>query len=343
MSDVRRLEAIDILRGILVICVVLGHAVQQYAGMLGPFWTEVNRIIYSFHMPAFVFVAGLCALRVVELSGVSEKRDYIRSRAVRLLVPYVVWGLIYFALRLVVGDIARIVYRMDYAWLFFFGYNPDGAMWFLWSLFAATALVVPCAKLFTRGWFLVLVGVALMSVVMFLPHFPLRYRALTVVPVYSLFLGFGLFVRLHLEPLVKSAGQAIWVAGAGLMVFSLAAFLWCSKFAAHALWFMLTSVSASLTLFALASLLARSAGRVTRVFAFLGAEAMSIYVLGEPVKVCCRLYFKTLHLPVGVSFALMVALMLALPVLLSRLIAKSSVLSALLLGVRAKTRDSSER
>ena len=121
MSDVRRLEAIDILRGFLVICVVLGHAVQQYAGMLGPFWTEVNRIIYSFHMPDFVFVSGLCALRVVELSGVSEKRDYIRSRAVRLLVPYVVWGLIYFALRLVVGDIARIVYRMDYAWLFFFG------------------------------------------------------------------------------------------------------------------------------------------------------------------------------------------------------------------------------
>ena len=242
----------------------------------------------------------------------------------------------YFALRLVVGDIARIAYRTDYAWLFLFGYNPDGAMWFLWALFAATALVVPCAKLFTRGWFLALVGVALMAVLMFLPHFPSRYRALSVAPVYFFFLGLGLYVRSHVELLVKSAGRAIWVAGAGLTAFALATFLWRSKFAVHVPWFMLTSVSASLALFALASLSARLVGRGTRVLAFLGAEAMSIYVLGEPIKVACRLCFKAFHLPVGVSFCLMLALMLALPVLLARLVAKNGVLSLLLLGMRKR-------
>ena len=336
MSDEKRLGAIDILRGILVLCVVLGHAVQQYAGKLGPFWAEANRIIYSFHMPAFVFVSGLCALRLAELSGGGEKLRFVRSRAVRLLVPYLVWGLVYFALRFVAGDIARITYRTDYAWLFFFGDNPDGAMWFLWALFAATALVVPCAKLFLRGWFLSLVGAGLMAALWFLPHFPSRYRALYVVPVYFFFLGLGLYVRPRVESLMRSPGRAVAVAGAGLAGFALATFLWRGRFVAHCPWFVLTSVAASLGLLGCSALAARFAVVGTRVLAFLGAEAMSIYVLGEPIKVCCRLCFRALHLPVGASFALTVALMLVLPVLLARLIAKSGVLSLLLLGRRRR-------
>lgn len=343
MNDAERLGAIDILRGILVICVVLGHAVQQYAGKLGPFWAEANRIIYSFHMPAFVFVSGLCALRLVELSGLSEKLGYIRSRAIRLLVPYFVWGVLYFVLRYFAADVARIHYRMDFVWLFFFGYNPDGAMWFLWALFAATALLVPCARLFVHRWFLALVGIALMAALFFLPHFPSRYRALYVVPVYFLFLGFGLHVRAHVEWLKEPVGRQALTAGVGLAGFVLATVLWRAKFVVHFPWYVLTSVAASLALLALSFLLARCSGRGTRVLAFLGAEAMSIYVLGEPVKVCCRLCFKTLHLPVGVSFALMAVLMLSLPVLLSRLIAKSGILSVLLLGVRAKARDCAEK
>lgn len=332
MSDTERLESIDVLRGILVICVVLGHAIQQYAGKLGPFWAEASRIIYSFHMPAFVFVSGLCAMRLVELSSASEKLGYIRSRAVRLLVPYVVWGLLYFALRAVAGDIARIPYRMDFAWLFLFGYNPDGAMWFLWALFAATALVVPCAKLFVRSGFLALVGIGLLALLLILPHFPSRYRALTVVPVYFFFLGLGLYLRPRLASVLKPSGRAILTAGAGLAAFVLATVLWRCKAVPHFPWFVLTSVTASLSLLGLSALLVRLSGRGVRVLAFLGVEAMAIYVLGEPVKVCCRLGFKALHLPVGVSFALMVALMLTLPVVLARLIKKSRSLSFLLLG-----------
>lgn len=343
MSDAKRLEAIDILRGILVICVVLGHAIQQYAGRLGPFWAEVNRIIYSFHMPAFVFVAGLCSWRLVELSGVSEKLGHIRSRVVRLLVPYVVWGLVYFALRFVAADFARIHYRTDYAWLFLFGYNPDGAMWFLWALFAATALVVPCAKLFTRAWFLAAVGVALLTALLFLPHFPSRYRALYVVPVYFLFLGLGLYVRPRVESLLKSPARAVWTAGFGLAAFVLVTFLWRGRVLPHFPWFVLTSASASLALLALSMIVSGFAGRGTRALAFLGTEAMAIYVLGEPIKVCCRICFKALHLPVGMSFALMVALMLVLPIVLAQLVAKNGVLSVLLLGVRAKPRDCTGR
>ena len=343
MNDVKRLEAIDILRGILVLCVVLGHAVQQYAGKLGPFWAEANRIIYSFHMPAFVFVSGLCALRLAELSGLSEKLGYVRSRAVRLLVPYLVWGLVYFALRFVAGDIARVAYRTDYAWLFLLGYNPDGAMWFLWALFAATALAVPCAKLFLRGWFLSLVGAGLMAALWVLPHFPSRYRALYVVPVYVFFLGLGLYVRPRVESLTRSSWRAVVAAGAGLAGFALATFLWRGRFAAHCPWFVLTSVAASLGLLGCSALLARFAGRGTRVLAFLGTEAMAIYVLGEPIKVCCRLCFKALHLPVGVSFALTVALVLALPIVLSRLISKNGILSVLILGFRARARVGAER
>lgn len=336
MSNAERLVAIDILRGILVICVVLGHAVQQYAGKLGPFWAEVNRIIYSFHMPAFVFVSGLCALRLVELSGRSEKLGYIRSRAVRLLVPYFVWGVLYFVLRYFAADVARIHYRMDFAWLFFFGYNPDGAMWFLWALFAATALAVPCGRLFRRTSFLLGVGFVVLLGAWTLPTPPFRCHALHALPLFFLLIGLGVRMRGELAGLAESLRLSVLTLVVGVMAFVIVWTVRGWRIVPHFPWYVLTSVAASLALLALSVLLARFAGCGTRVLAFLGAEAMAIYVLGEPIKVCCRLCFKTLHLPVGVSFALMVALMLTLPVLLSRLIAKSGILSLLLLGMKKK-------
>lgn len=343
MNDMKRLEAIDILRGILVICVVLGHAIQQYAGKLGPFWAETNRIIYSFHMPAFVFVSGLCALRLAELSGPSEKMGYIRSRAVRLLVPYVVWGLLYFALRFVAGDVARIQYRMDCAWLFFFGYNPDGAMWFLWALFAVTVLAVPCGRLFRRTSFLLGTGFVVLMGLWALPTPPFRFHALHMLPLFFLLVGLGVQMRGKLVRLAESLRLSVLTLVIGVMAFVIFWTVRGWRIVPHFPWYVLTSVAASLALLALSVLLARFAVRGTRVLAFLGTEAMAIYVLGEPIKVCCRLCFKALHLPVGVSFALTVALVLALPIVLSWLIAKNGVLSVLLLGVRAKASVCSER
>lgn len=53
----RRLIWVDALKGILMILVVLGHAIQAE---LGPYCEESHlwNLIYSFHMPAFMAISG---------------------------------------------------------------------------------------------------------------------------------------------------------------------------------------------------------------------------------------------------------------------------------------------
>lgn len=81
---------IDILKGIAIVLVVLGHVIS------GIYDTEhfseniLFKICYSFHMPLFVFISGW-------LNGLKplEKIDgaWIKNRTLRLMIPYGIWTL----------------------------------------------------------------------------------------------------------------------------------------------------------------------------------------------------------------------------------------------------------
>lgn len=91
----RHLEWIDSWKGVLIFLVVLGHVVGA-----GTHFSEgtsrivcevVYRGIYTFHMSAFFFLAGMTwKMRGKGWPGV---RTTLESKAFRLLVPYVVFGL----------------------------------------------------------------------------------------------------------------------------------------------------------------------------------------------------------------------------------------------------------
>lgn len=59
----KRLIWADSLRGILIVLVVLGHAIQAQLGD-GCFTNHVWNYIYSFHMAAFMAVSGWLSYRV---------------------------------------------------------------------------------------------------------------------------------------------------------------------------------------------------------------------------------------------------------------------------------------
>lgn len=58
-----RICLIDNLRGILIVLVVFGHAITYYES---PIRDYLYQFIYSFHMPAFAFVSGLCHPKKVQ-------------------------------------------------------------------------------------------------------------------------------------------------------------------------------------------------------------------------------------------------------------------------------------
>ena len=89
---IKRIEYIDYVKAFAIFLVVMGHAIQQLWGSTVDCDNILYRFIYSFHMPLFFFLSGFCAYRV----GWSKKTvsKEIRKKAVALLLPYLIWGLI---------------------------------------------------------------------------------------------------------------------------------------------------------------------------------------------------------------------------------------------------------
>ena len=89
--DIQRENYIDVAKGIGIILVVLGHVIKlnDLHDM-----DVVYDIIYAFHMPLFFLISGYCAgmkKSFRDISFVSQAKKVFT----RLIVPYLVWSLIY--------------------------------------------------------------------------------------------------------------------------------------------------------------------------------------------------------------------------------------------------------
>lgn len=70
----------DVLKGLAIVLVVLGHISYRCP--------HLKEFIYSFHMPLFFTMAGCAAHLSMQRSSIGQ---FIRRRAIGLMLPYVVW------------------------------------------------------------------------------------------------------------------------------------------------------------------------------------------------------------------------------------------------------------
>lgn len=65
-----RNKEIDYLKGLSIILVVVGHAIQYNICdyNVNPFFN----IIYSFHMPLFMFISGYVAFLTIDIKGAKD-------------------------------------------------------------------------------------------------------------------------------------------------------------------------------------------------------------------------------------------------------------------------------
>ena len=325
-----RFVEVDVMKGLLAILVVVGHAIQQYDAALSEGWGFVRVVVYSFHMAAFVFAAGFCSGRALSFTTITDVLCYLRGRAFRLLLPYLVWGAIYSVLRFFVGSSARIPYDWSKAAFFFLGYNPDGAMWFLWTLFAATMLVAPFARVLSRGWVVAILWVVA-AVCMVLPCELGAPNGVRAIPIFAFFLALGLLARANWSGTRSFARNWIFIAACSA-VFAYSClvryFGWHVQFP----WYALSSLAGTMLTMSLGCAIVDRSRALSSVLSFLGRYAMAVYVLGEPVKVTCRIACARMGFPVDVAFPAMLTVTLVMPVVLALLLRRSRMLSALLLG-----------
>ena len=138
-----RLAWIDIAKGVGILLVVIGHCIPDAASPSGisvPVYKIMHQVIYSFHMPLFFFLAGYLTYKeTYDWRGIGT---FIKKRFNRLLVPYFIVGIIYLPFKLVLSKFANTPYDMTNLWKIIIGINPDGELWFLYSLFFISIIAV---------------------------------------------------------------------------------------------------------------------------------------------------------------------------------------------------------
>lgn len=134
MEPIQRFTGYDVLKGITIVLVVLGHANRGAIESHLPSAIDLQYmdwLIYMVHMPVFFFVSGY-------LSHASIKRnstvDFIKRSCGRILYLYVIWSIIVFGVGFAIGKFIKINHPITVRDLLSIGYEPINILWFLYAL-----------------------------------------------------------------------------------------------------------------------------------------------------------------------------------------------------------------
>jgi len=141
-----RSNIVDIVKGIAIILVVYGHTAQ---GLVHRGWWNTpgaafsHSFIYSFHMPAFFFAAGLFVQRSIDRRGPGS---FTLEKIKGILYPYLLFAVIYAAAQPLIGRFEVGV--VPFQWRVFLLSVLDGnASWFLFTLFFCFMLALLTVRL----------------------------------------------------------------------------------------------------------------------------------------------------------------------------------------------------
>lgn len=261
-----RSNAVDIVKGIAIILVTYGHTAQ---GLVHRGWWDTpaaalqHSFIYSFHMAAFFFAAGLFVQKSIDRRGAAS---FTLEKMKGILYPYLLFALIYAAVQPLLGR-----FEMDAApfeWRAFLLKLVDGsASWFLFTLFFCFMLALLTIRL--PRW-LVFVGAVAVGMAPALgPSFIDRILR------EFCFLAAGMWVGARIYRLERIRTTTVIIGLACLTVFQIAMIY---RFGAVNLWtYAVLGLTGTTGLFLLARLLEHHP--IGDGLAWIGQASLAIFLL----------------------------------------------------------------
>ena len=321
-------KEIDILKGVAILLVVLGHSIS-YLGSGNKEWGLVNEVIYNFHMPIFFFASGFLGYKILSFQKIEW--NYLKGKAIRLIVPYITCGLLYFAFRQILSFKAGMKYTGSPLWKMVYGVNPSYSLWFLYVLFVCLALCI----LFVRSKNIIPIMVVALILSIFLGFItPDGYSPLSILS--KVFKNFiyvliGLWCVKNYDKLSKYFNFKIVVPSIVLFVGGNIALHYITEgFLNNAL-----KIVASLSAIAIILVLAKKASqtKLSNIFKELGINSMGIFVISGFIQPMMKaLLTKKIHLNATLSVLICFAVTLIGSILITFIIKKIKIAKLLLLG-----------
>lgn len=151
----RRLDWVDVARGIGIILVIYGHALRAIVPPPGalPAWAAAqDGVIYAFHMPLFFFLVGL----FIWPSLGRGRMAFLKDRALTVLYPYLLWSVAVGVLEMLARPFVNS--PVELRDILAIGWQPIEQFWFLYALFV---LQLVAFLLFPRRMLFILAGLVL--------------------------------------------------------------------------------------------------------------------------------------------------------------------------------------
>lgn len=160
---------INIARGIAVLLVLLGHAFPDALSESDSIFHQIMYdILYSFHMGCFFFLSGFVASAKVCDGNIDVKMELV-NKFKRLMVPYLFYSFITLGLKQIFSAFANNSFEIGEFWKIIIGKNPNGGLWYLWTLFVIALIFAALSKLKIYYWVYIVLGIILYVLFCFIP------------------------------------------------------------------------------------------------------------------------------------------------------------------------------
>lgn len=338
-------DELNVFRGLVIVWVVLGHSYDPTCAI-----GFLHTYGYSFHMSAFFMLSGMLFYpKISRIKTFSNAAGTIWGRFKRLMVPYFVYSVITYILKLLFQDYANNEISENIVTDVLLGVNnPNGGLWFLHLLFIISVLAVILCKV--PAW-ITFAGSAVLKVCSLVFDFDIP--VITNIFDYSFYFFAGLLlfkyygdIRSYLYKFIdrKNGKAGITLVSAVLLAcsFLLVYFTYQLDFYRY--------ISVAVTLFGIitwyaVSLAVCSFKLPKKAAMVIGSYGMDIYVLGYFVQIPIRVVLGSmLGAPYYLYTTLMFVLGLLLPIPVSKyIIRKVGVFRALFLGDFSKKKNTQNK
>lgn len=317
----KRIRSIDIAKGIGILLVVMGHCIPDATspgGIQIASYKILHDVIYSFYMPLLFFLAGFMMSREMMWSKYNSKLTMICVRAKRLLVPYVVVGLLYAPFKILLSAYANKPYDINTILLMAEGVNPDGELWLLYSLFAVTVVAI------MLDFRISLIGLCFTAIITIMPvMFP-------IISKWLFFVFLGIYVKRECAGFISKINVKH-------IIVSMFVFIIGNYFLNVLLIkgvFLLTAVSGIILVLALSNYLSIIDNKYILQLEKWGKYSMDIYILSDIVKIPVRIILWNKLYLYNTAFLVSVIIAMLCSVFISQFfIRRSNLLKRCILGL----------
>lgn len=158
MKTLAKIKEYELIRGIAIIFVILGHSyqlgsfnisMQEFVSLdtncVASFFNGIiNQIIYSFHMPLYMILSGALAYRAFDKWEIFE---YIKLRCKRLIIPFFVCGFFFSVpIKFIAGYFGTWSLLESYVHSLVL-METTGHLWFLFVLFLLDCIFIVVYKM----------------------------------------------------------------------------------------------------------------------------------------------------------------------------------------------------